>query len=134
MRGYNGAAFSRRASQSLEPITLYHNPRCSKSRAALDLLRSRGIEPAIVEYLKTPPNPAQLRRLLAQLQLPVRAVLRRGEAAYRECGLDAPALDEAALLQAVHEHPILLERPIAVRGERAVIGRPPERVCELLDD
>ncbi|MDY6813239.1 MAG: arsenate reductase (glutaredoxin) [Pseudomonadota bacterium] len=118
----------------MEPITLYHNPRCSKSRAALALLRSRGIEPDVVEYLKTPPSVAQLRGLLAQLQLPVREVLRRGEAVYHELGLDGPTLTAAALLQAVHEHPILLERPIAVRGERAVIGRPPERVCELLDD
>lgn len=118
----------------MEPITLYHNPRCSKSRTALALLRSRGITPHVVEYLKTPPSVAQLRRLLVQLQLPVREILRRGEAVYREQGLGEPALDEAALLQAVHEYPILLERPIAVRSERAVIGRPPERVCELLDD
>ena len=111
---------------------LYHNPRCSKSRGALELLRERGLEPVIVPYLETPPTVEELRELLRRLGLPARALLRTGEPEYADLGLDAPALDEAALLRAMHAHPRLIERPILVVGERAVIGRPPERVLELL--
>jgi len=110
----------------------YHNPRCSKSRQALALLGERGITPVIVPYLDTPPDAQTLRRLLAQLGLPARALLRTGEDAYRALGLDDPALDEAALIDAMAAHPRLIERPIFVHGERAVIGRPPERVLDLL--
>ena len=113
-------------------VTLYHNPRCGQSRQALALLRERGIEPAIVEYLKTPPDAATLKRLLAQLGMQPRELLRKGEAAYRERGLADPKLSDAALLAAMVVEPILLERPIAVAGSRAVVGRPPERVLEVL--
>lgn len=112
---------------------LYHNPRCSKSRAALALLTERGIEPRIVAYLERPPSVEELRTLLARLGLGARELLRTGEAEYKELGLDDPALDDAALIAAMHAHPRLIERPILVVGERAVIGRPPERVLELLD-
>ena len=111
---------------------LYHNPRCSKSRGALDLLRERGVEPVIVSYLDTPPTVAELRGGLRLLGLPARALLRTGETEYAELGLDDPTLGEDALLQAMHAHPRLIERPIFVKGQRAVIGRPPERVLELL--
>jgi arsenate reductase len=111
---------------------LYHNPRCSKSRGALDLLRERGVEPGIVSYLDAPPTIAQLRELVRKLGLPARALLRTGEAEYAQLGLDDPALDDEALLRAMHAHPRLIERPIFVVGERAVIGRPPERVLDLL--
>lgn len=114
------------------PIRLFHNPRCSKSREALALLRERGVEPDVVEYLKSPPTAAQLEGLLSQLGLEPRQLMRRGEAVYKELGLDDPGLTRAALIKAMADNPILIERPIAVRGERAVLGRPPEKVLELL--
>ena len=111
---------------------LYHNPRCSKSRAALELLSQRGVEPEIIRYLDTPPDADALRRLLAQLGLRARALLRTREDEYKTLKLDDPALDDEALIAAMAAHPRLIERPVFVRGERAVIGRPPERVLELL--
>jgi arsenate reductase len=113
-------------------ITLYHNPRCSKSRQALALLQERGIEPDLVLYLDAPPTADALRRLLGQLGMAPREMLRKGEDAYKEQRLDDSALDDAALIAAMVAHPKLIERPIAVRGDRAVVGRPPERVLELL--
>jgi arsenate reductase len=115
-------------------LRLYHNPRCSKSRAALALLQARGLEPEIVEYLKTPPDAATIEVLIDALGVAPRAAMRPKEAPYAELGLDAPDVDRARLVAAIAAHPILLERPIAVRGRRAVIGRPPERVLELLDE
>lgn len=108
---------------------LYHNPRCSKSREALALLQGRGIEPQIVEYLKTPPDADTLRGLLRQLGLQAREVLRKKEAA--EAGLDGD-MPEAALIAGLAAHPAALERPIFVHNGRAVIGRPPEKVLDLL--
>jgi len=113
-------------------ITIYHNPRCSKSRATLERIRARGIEPDIIEYLVTPPDAATLARLLEQLGLRARELARTGEAAWSEAGLDA-ASDDAAIVAAMTAHPILIERPIVVAGERAVLGRPPENVDALLD-
>lgn len=113
-------------------ITLLHNPRCSKSREALALLRERGAQPQVVEYLKQPLSAAELGRLLGLLGLEPRSLMRRGEAVYKELGLDDPGLSRAALIEAMTSHPILIERPIAICGERAVIGRPPEKVLELL--
>lgn len=110
----------------------YHNPRCSKSRGALELLRERGIEPEVVAYLDTPPSTAELRELLALLGLPARALLRTGEDEYTALGLADEALPDAALIDAMHTHPRLIERPVFVHRGRAVIGRPPERVLELL--
>jgi arsenate reductase len=111
---------------------LYHNPRCSKSRAALELLGARGIEPTLVRYLDEPPDADTLRALLGKLGLPARALLRTGEDEYKSLDLANPALDDDALIAAMAAHPRLIERPIFVRGARAVIGRPPERVLELL--
>ena len=111
---------------------LWHNPRCSKSREALALLRARGIEPAIREYLAEPPSAPELARLCGLLGLPARDLLRTGEPEYAALVLDDPALSEARLLEAIAAHPRLLERPILVAGGRAVVGRPPERVLELL--
>jgi arsenate reductase len=116
------------------PLTLYHNPRCSKSRRALALLRERGIRPEIVQYLQSPPAPARLRELLGLLDLRPRDLMRKGETSYAALGLDDPGLSDAELIQALHEHPELIERPIAVHGLRARLGRPPEAVLELLDD
>jgi arsenate reductase len=111
---------------------LYHNPRCSKSRGALELLRERGVEPEILPYLEQPPSVADLRDLVKRLGVPARALLRTGEPEYGELGLADPTLDDEALLAAMHAHPRLIERPIFLHGGRAVIGRPPERVLDLL--
>ena len=112
---------------------LFHNPRCSKSRAALALLRERGVSPRIVAYLEVPPGVDELLTLLRQLGLPARALLRDGEPEYAELGLADPRLDDGQLIAAMAAHPRLIERPVFVHGDRAVIGRPPERVLELLD-
>lgn len=114
-----------------QPV-LWHNPRCSKSRTALALLRGRGIEPEIRDYLARPPDAPELRRLLRSLGLHARQLLRTGEEAYSTLGLDDPGLDEDALVDAMTAHPRLIERPLLVVGDRAVVGRPPERVLELL--
>lgn len=110
-----------------------HNPRCSKSRGALELLHERGIEPDIVAYLDTPPSPAELRELLRKLGLPARDLLRTGEDEYRELGLDDASLSEERLIEAMAAYPRLIERPVFVVGDRAVIGRPIERVLDLLE-
>lgn len=111
---------------------IYHNPRCSKSRQTLALLRDRGIEPEVVEYLSTPPDHATLDKLLKMLGMQPRELMRRKESEYKALNLDDPALDRDALIQAMVEHPRLIERPIVVRGDRAALGRPPEQVLELL--
>jgi arsenate reductase len=110
----------------------YHNPRCSKSRGALALLAEHGVVPETVAYLDTPPSVDELHALVRMLGLPVRALLRTGEPIHRELGLHDPALSDDALLEAMHAHPILIERPIFVYGDRAVIGRPIEHVLQLL--
>ena len=113
-------------------VTLYHNPRCSKSRDALNLLRAQGQEPDIVLYLDTPPTAKQLKSLLEKLGISARELLRKGEDAYKELNLSDTKLTEAALVKAMAENPKLIERPIAVVGDKAVIGRPPEKILELL--
>ncbi|TXI01418.1 MULTISPECIES: arsenate reductase (glutaredoxin) [unclassified Cupriavidus] len=117
-------------------ITIYHNPRCSKSRETLALVEAGaqrlGESVEIVEYLKTPPTLATLRQLHTMLGVPVRAMLRDNEAAYQELDLADPGLTDAELLAAVADNPILLQRPVVVRDRRAVIGRPPENVNTLL--
>ncbi|TRX75604.1 arsenate reductase (glutaredoxin) [Pseudomonas mangiferae] len=112
--------------------TLYHNPRCSKSRAALDLLEARGVTPRVVRYLETPPDADTLKALLAKLGIGARQLLRTGEEDYQTLGLADPALGDAELIAAMAAHPKLIERPILVVGDRAVIGRPPENVLEIL--
>ncbi len=113
-------------------VTLYHNPRCGKSRQALALLQDRGVTLRVIEYLKTPPTAAEIDRILRRLGLEPRALMRRGEADYAALGLDDPALDRTALIEAMAGHPILIERPIALCGNKAALGRPPERVLEIL--
>ncbi|TVS11341.1 MAG: arsenate reductase (glutaredoxin) [Wenzhouxiangella sp.] len=112
--------------------SIYHNPRCSKSRQALALLRERGFEPDIIEYLKQPPEKEQLRELIDLLGIRPRALLRSGETEYRQLGLANPELDDDALLQAMCEHPRLIERPIVIHRRQARIGRPPETILEIL--
>lgn len=115
-------------------LKLYHNPRCSKSRQALELLRERGVEPELVHYLEHPPSTEALQTLLQQLGMTPRALLRRGESEYKELGLADPALSDTQIIEALSRHPRLIERPIAVRGDRATVGRPPENVLALLAD
>ncbi len=114
------------------PVTIYHNPRCSKSRQTLALLNERGLEVEIVEYLQTPPDAAALAGLLDGLGLEPRDLMRKKEAAYKEFGLDDPALDRSALIAAMVENPVLIERPIVVAGARVALGRPPEAVLDIL--
>jgi arsenate reductase len=113
-------------------ITMYHNPRCSKSRQALALLRDKGIEPQVVEYLKTPPDMATLEHLLDMLDLEPRELMRKKEKEYKENNLANPDLSREALIAAMVAHPKLIERPIVVKGDKAALGRPPEAVLDLL--
>lgn len=113
-------------------VTLYHNPRCSKSREALQLLRKRGVEPQIVEYLKVPLDPHTLEQLLQMLGLEPRELMRRKEPEYRALALDDPQLSREQLIQAMVDHPKLIERPIVVHGAKAALGRPPKQVLDVL--
>ncbi|GAD23728.1 arsenate reductase (glutaredoxin) [Acidovorax sp. MR-S7] len=116
----------------MSDITIYHNARCSNSRGALALLRERGIEPAIVDYIAQPLDEARLTALVARLGVPVRDLLRSKEAAYQELGLGDPQRTDAELIAAIARHPVLLNRPIVVTPRGALLCRPPERVLELL--
>ncbi len=112
--------------------TIYHNPRCSKSRQTLQLLEERGIQPEVIKYLETPPDEATLKTLLDMLGLEPRQLMRRKETEYKELGLDNPELDRDTLIRAMVEHPKLIERPIVVKDGKAALGRPPEDVLEIL--
>jgi arsenate reductase len=115
-------------------VTIYHNPRCSKSRGALELLERRGVAPKVVEYLETPPGRRDLERLLALLPGPPAALVRRDDR-FRELGLaDADCASPAAVVELLLRHPELMQRPVVVRGERAVIARPSQKLLELFED
>lgn len=114
-------------------VTIYHNPRCSKSRDTLKLIEKAGHAPLVVEYLKSPPSATRLKKLLKMLDMKPRELVRKNETAYKEAGLDDPKLNDDAVIAAMVKHPILIERPIVVVDDQAVIGRPPEKVLELLD-
>ena len=113
-------------------VTIYHNPRCSKSRQTLQLLRDRDIEPEVVEYLKTPPGAEELDAMLTKLGIEPRALMRTKEAAYREAGMADDGLSRRALIGLMVANPIVIERPIVVNGARAALGRPPESVLAIL--
>lgn len=113
-------------------LVIYHNPRCGKSRAALKLLEERGLKPRIVRYLETPPDEAELKHILKQLGMKPRELMRAQEPAYKQLGLHDPSLVDADLIRAMAQSPILIERPIVVANGKAVIGRPPERVLEIV--
>ncbi|MFL6709859.1 MAG: arsenate reductase (glutaredoxin) [Massilia sp.] len=113
-------------------VTIYHNPRCSTSRNTLEIIRAAGIEPAIIEYLQQPPSHALLRAMAGAAGIPVRALLRSKEAVYAELGLDNPALDDDALVDAMLAHPVLIERPLVVSGKGVRLCRPAELVREIL--
>ena len=113
-------------------ITIYHNPRCSKSRQTLALLEEHNIQPEIVLYLETPPSTEKISELLSQLGITARDLLRKGEDAYKENNLKDPSLSEEELIQAMHDNPKLIERPIVIANGKAALGRPPEQVLEIL--
>ena len=112
------------------PVTIYHNPRCNTSRKTLALLRDKGVEPEIVEYLKTPYTAAQLKTLLGQMGLPAKVIVRKKEAA--AAGIDPAKLSDDQLIAAMAANPIIVERPIVVSGGKAALGRPPEAVLKVL--
>jgi|TARA_B100000929_G_C15424053_1_gene392385 arsenate reductase len=115
----------------MSEVTIYHNPRCSKSRQTLELLKEKSIEPEVVEYLKTPPNAAELKDILGKLGLSPDELMRKKEAIYKELGL-AGVSDENELITAMVNNPKLIERPIVIKGDKAAIGRPPESVLDIL--
>ncbi len=113
-------------------LILYHNPKCSKSREAKALLEERGLRPQVIEYLETPPSASELDAILKKLGMEPRQLLRTKEPAYTQADLADPRLTRAQIIEAMVSHPILIERPILVNGSRAALGRPPERVLEIL--
>lgn len=114
-------------------FTIYHNPRCTKSRATLALLNERGVEPKVIEYLTTPPTAKELKAIVSKLGIKPEALVRKGEDVYKE-KFAGKALTDAQWIEALAANPILIERPIVVRGDKAVIGRPPENALELIDE
>ena len=114
-------------------VTIYHNPACGTSRNTLAMVRATGAEPAVIEYLKTPPSRAELQDLVHRMGIPLRAVLRQKGTPFAELGLDDPALSDDALLDAIEQHPILINRPIVVTPKGVHLCRPSEMVLDLLD-
>ena len=115
----------------MKTFTIFHNPKCTKSRATLALLQEHGVEPQVVEYLKTPPSAAELKKIVAKLGIKPEQLVRKGEDVFK-ANYAGKTLTDAQWLEALAKHPILIERPIVVSGERAAIGRPPENVNALL--
>jgi len=113
-------------------VTIYHNPRCSKSRQTLEILNAQNVDVEIIEYLKTSPDAKTLKQILSYLNIPARELLRKGESAYKKAGLDDTSLSEDDVIAAMVEHPILIERPVVVNNGKAAIGRPPESVLDIL--
>jgi arsenate reductase len=113
-------------------VVIYHNPRCTKSRQTLELLKKHDVEPEVVEYLKNPPSAARVKEIIDLLGVPPHAVLRKGEAEYEQLGLSDKS-SKTEIAKAIAEHPILLERPIVIAGKKAVIGRPPENVLRIIE-
>lgn len=120
-------------SSKTQAVTIYHNPRCSKSRATLALLEERGIQPEVVKYLETPPDAATLRKIISMLGIGARDLLRKGEAEYKELGLDDATKTDDEIIAAMVKHPALIERPIVIANGQARIGRPPDSVLEIID-
>jgi len=114
-------------------VVIFHNPRCSKSRQTLQLLRDAGVEPDVVEYLENPPSKSRLKQILKMLGLQPRELMRRNEKEYKDLGLDDESLSQAQLIDAMVNVPKLIERPIVINGDKAALGRPPENVLEILN-
>ncbi len=113
-------------------IKIFHNPRCSKSRQTLELLQSKGVDPEITEYLKTPPSKQELTAILDMLGLEPRQLMRTKEAEYKENGLDDESLSREQLIDAMIRFPKLIERPIVINNNKAALGRPPENILEII--
>ena len=128
---YNSRPFELRH-PILTMTTIYHNPRCSKSRQTLALLEERGQQPTVVLYLEHPPSASELRAILAKLNKTPREILRKSEDVYEALNLDDAKLSDADLINVMVENPILIERPIVIKGEKAALGRPPEQVLDIL--
>lgn len=118
----------------MSEITIYHNPNCSKSRQTLELLRERGVEPIIIHYLETPPDEGTLQHLIQLMEMEPLDLVRKKEDLFQELAIEKTRPDPQQLIRIMVENPILIERPIVVKGNRAVIGRPPDRVLTLIDD
>ncbi|MDE1462374.1 arsenate reductase (glutaredoxin) [Spartinivicinus poritis] len=116
----------------MNDVTIYHNPRCSKSRQTLQLIEEKNIAPEIIRYLETPPSEAELKNILKLLGMPAKALIRTGEAEYKALALDLDSATEAQLITAMTQHPKLIQRPIVIANGKAVLGRPPENVDEIL--
>jgi arsenate reductase len=117
---------------SIDKLAIYHNPRCSKSRETLQLLEDRHIDLEIIDYLEDPPTPEELKRIVAMLGVTARDLLRTTEQVYKDADLDDDSLSDEEIIEAICEYPALLQRPIVVAGDRAVIGRPPSKVLEII--
>ena len=113
-------------------LVIYHNPRCSKSRETLQLLEDNNVTPEIIEYLEDPPTASELSGIIAKLGVGARDLLRTTEQVYRDAELDDDSLTDEEIIEAICEYPALLQRPIVVAGEKAIIGRPPSRVLDIL--
>ena len=116
----------------LSNFTIYHNPRCSKSRLTLELLKDKGIDPKVILYLETPPSEKELVLILKKLNMEAKELLRKGEAEFKEQNLSDASKSEEDIIQAMVHFPKLMERPIIINRDRAVIGRPPENVLEII--
>lgn len=115
-----------------DKVQIFYNPKCSKCRLTMDILNDKGVQTSVVEYLNTPPNSAKLNEVLDLLSLEPRELMRKHEAPYKENNLDNPDLNREQLIQAMIDNPILIERPIITKGNKATIGRPPEKVLDIL--
>ncbi len=115
-----------------DKVRIFHNPRCSKCRLTMEILNDKGIEASVVEYLNSPPNSSELNEVLDLLGIEPRELMRKHETPYKENNLDNPDLSHEQLVQAMIDNPILIERPIIINGKKATIGRPPEKVLDIL--
>lgn len=116
----------------MSSLKIYHNPRCSKSRQTLALIQEREVDVEVIEYLKTPPSKKELSRILKLLNIPAKDLLRKGEAEYKESGLNNDGLTDAKMIELMVQYPKVIERPIVVSDNAAIVGRPPENVLTLL--
>ena len=115
-----------------ENVRIFHNPKCSKCRLTMEILNDKGVETTVVEYLNTPPDRSELNEILELLNIEPRELMRKHETPYKDNNLDNPDLSREQLIQAMIDSPILIERPIIINGNKATIGRPPEKVLEIL--
>ncbi len=113
-------------------LVIFHNPRCSKSRQTLSIIQERGLDLNVVEYLKNPPSKTEIKIILKKLGIRPIDLMRKGETLFKEKNLNDPNVSDEYLIDCMAENPILIERPIVIKGEKAIIGRPPERVMEIL--